>query len=235
MIQVKDLTKRYNELLAVDRINFKIKKNEVVALLGLNGAGKTTTLRLLSGFLTPTQGSVRINSYDLLNQPMELKKQIGYLPETPSLYLDMRVIDFLRYMYRIRLYTKDGEEKAIKNALEKTNTTEQAFDYIGTLSAGYRKRVGLAQALVHNPPVLILDEPISELDPLQIIDMRNLILSLKREHTIFISSHILSEVSKTADRFLFIKKGKLPKEETAASLKKKNISLEKFFMEINKD
>ena len=233
MIQVKNLTKRYGNLLAVDNLSFTIKKNEVVALLGLNGAGKTTTLRVLTGFLSPTKGSVCINSFDLFHQSMELKKQFGYLPETPALYPDMRVKDFLRYMYRIRLYTKNGEEKAIKNVLEKTNISDRAFEYIGNLSAGYRKRVGLAQALVHNPPVLILDEPISELDPLQIIDMRKLIISLKKEHTILISSHILSEVSKTADKFIFISEGRLIREETNMSLKNENLSLESLFIKVN--
>ncbi len=233
MIQIKNLTKRYSNLLAVDNLTFQVNKNEVVALLGLNAAGKTTTLRMLTGFLNPTKGSIKINKFELLHQPMELKKQFGYLPETPALYPDMRVRDFLQYMYRIRLYSKNNENQAIKNALQKTNIMDRASDYIGNLSAGYRKRVGMAQALVHDPPVLILDEPISELDPLQIIDMRNLILTLKQDHTILISSHILSEVSKTADRFLFIKKGKFICEETNTSLKDKNISLEDSFIKIN--
>ncbi len=235
MIQIENLTKQYGSLLAVDDLSFTIERNEVVALLGLNGAGKTTTLRVLTGFLSPTRGDIRINSFDLFHQPMELKKQFGYLPETPALYPDMRVKDFLKYMYRIRLYTKEGEEEAIESALQKTNISDRSCDYIENLSAGYRKRVGMAQALVHNPPVLILDEPISELDPLQIIEMRNLIISLKKEHTILISSHILGEVSKTADKFLFINKGKLIREETSISLKNKNLSLESLFIEVNQN
>ena len=188
---------------------------------------------MLTGFLSPTKGNITINSYDLLKQPMELKQQIGYLPETPALYPDMRVIDFLTYMYRIRLYTKQNEETSVKNALDKTNLNKHTYDFIGNLSAGYRKRVGIAQAVVHNPPILILDEPISELDPLQIVDIRNLILSLKKEHTILVSSHILSEVSQTADRFLFIKDGKLLKEETKKTFESGGNSLEKYFMELN--
>ena len=233
MIQVSELTKYYQKNLAVDNLTFNILENEVVALLGLNGAGKTTTLRMLTGFLTPTRGNITVNSYDFFNQSMELKKQIGYLPETPSLYLDMKVDDFLKYMYRIRMYSKNKELEAVEECLDKVNLLEESKSLIGTLSAGYRKRVGIAQAIVHNPPVLILDEPISELDPVQIIEMRNLILSLKKEHTILISSHILSEVSQTADRFLFIKKGKLIGEETKEYMQTKSTTLEKLFLELN--
>lgn len=233
MIQVSALTKFYGDFLAIDQLSFSIQDREVVALLGLNGAGKTTVLRILTGFLSPTKGNITMNSFDLLKQPMDIKRQIGYLPENPALYPDMRVIDFLRYMYRIRLYTKQSEEASIKNALEKTNLEDQSQNYIGNLSAGYRKRVGIAQAVVHNPPVLIFDEPISELDPLQIIDVRNLILSLKKDHTILISSHILSEVSQTADRFLFIKDGKLVGEETKKTFESGGVTLEKHFMEVN--
>ena len=233
MIQVSELTKYYQKNLAVDGLTFHIQKNEVAALLGLNGAGKTTTLRMLTGFLTPTKGNITVNSYDSFSQSTELKKQIGYLPEMPSLYPDMKVNDFLQYIYRIRMYSKHKEQEAIEQCLGKVNLLDKSQSLVGTLSAGYRKRVGIAQAIVHNPPVLILDEPISELDPIQIIEMRNLILSLRKEHTVLISSHILSEVSQTANHFLFIKNGKLIGEETKKSLQTKKISLEKLFLELN--
>ena len=233
MIQISGLTKFYGTFLAIDQLSFSVQAREVVALLGLNGAGKTTTLRILTGFLSPTRGTVTMNSFDLLKQPMDIKRQIGYLPEIPALYPDMRVVDFLRYMYRVRLYTKKDEEASIQSALQKTNIEDRAHSYIGNLSAGYRKRVGIAQAMVHKPPVLIFDEPISELDPLQIVEIRNLILTLKKDHTILISSHILSEVSQTADRFLFIKEGRLVGEETKSTLGSGNMTLEKRFMEIN--
>ncbi len=234
MIEVKNLSKSYRKNVnAVDDLSFKIDRNEVVAFLGVNGAGKTTTLRMLTGFLAPTSGEVNINSFSLLEDHMDLKKQIGYLPETPAFYPEMTIEGFLRYMYRIRSYSKENEEERIENSLEKTNLKDHRDHQIGHLSAGYRKRVGISQALVHNPPVLILDEPISELDPVQIIEMRNLILSLKEEHTILVSSHILSEVSQTADRYLFIHKGKLVAEETSSSLKEKNMSLEAMFIQLS--
>ena len=220
MISVENLSKKYGDFLAVDDISFSIKQNEVVALLGLNGAGKTTTLRMLTGFLAPTRGNIVVNDFNLLESPMQLKRQIGYMPENPALYLDMTVESFLKYMYRLRMYTDENEAQAVDRVLQKTNLDHRRTDLIGSLSAGYRKRVGLAQALVHGPPVLIFDEPISDLDPLQIIEIRNLLLELKKEHTILVSSHILSEVSRTADRYLFIHDGKLVAEETPDSLRK---------------
>ena len=190
-----------------------------MALLGLNGAGKTTTMRMLTGFLTPTSGDIQINEFSLLKHPMQLKKQIGYMPENPALYLDTTVEDFLTYMYRLRLYTKQNEKEAVKASMQKTNIYHRRADLVGNLSAGYKKRAALAQALVHNPRVLIFDEPISDLDPLQIIEIRNLIVELKKEHTILVSSHILSEVSQTADRYLFLHDGFLVAQETPHSIR----------------
>ena len=220
MIHVENLTKKYGNFLAVDDISFTIKTKEVVGLLGLNGAGKTTTLRMLTGYVTPTRGDIHINNYSLIDQPMQLKQQIGYMPESPALYLDHTVKEFLTYIYRLRMYTKDNEDEAVKLSMQKVNVLHRANDTIGSLSAGFKKRVALAQALVHNPSVLIFDEPISDLDPRQIIEMRNLILKLKADHTLLVSSHILSEVSQIADRYLFINNGKLIAEETPESLEK---------------
>ena len=220
MIQVKNLTKYYGEFLAIDHLSFSIEKNNVVALLGKNGAGKTTTLRILTGFLPPSSGDIYINGlYSFKNH--EFKKQIGYLPERPAFYPDLTIEAFLKYMYRLRLYSKESEKEAIDKSLEKTNLLNRRKDLIGTLSAGYKKRVGLAQAIIHNPPVLIFDEPIADLDPIQIVEVRNLILELKKEHTILISSHILSEVSQIADKFIFIDKGKSIAEENSSNLRKK--------------
>ena len=220
MIHVENLTKKYGNFLAVDDISFKIQTKEVVGLLGLNGAGKTTTLRMLTGYVTPTKGDIHINNYSLIEQPMKLKQQIGYMPENPALYLDHTVKEFLTYIYRLRMYTKHNEDEAVKLSMRKVNVLHRANDTIGSLSAGFKKRVALAQALVHNPPVLIFDEPISDLDPRQIIEMRNLILKLKADHTLLVSSHILSEISQIADRYLFINNGKLIAEETPKSLEK---------------
>ena len=220
MIHVENLTKKYGNFLAVDDISFKIQTKEVVGLLGLNGAGKTTTLRMLTGYVTPTKGDIHINNYSLIDQPMELKQQIGYMPESPALYLDHTVKEFLTYIYRLRMYTKHNEDEAVELSMQKVNVLHRANDTIGSLSAGFKKRVALAQALVHNPSVLIFDEPISDLDPRQIIEMRNLILKLKADHTLLVSSHILSEISQIADRYLFINNGKLIAEETPESLEK---------------
>ena len=220
MIHVENLTKKYGNFLAVDDISFKILTKEVVALLGLNGAGKTTTLRMLTGYVTPTKGDIHINHYSLIDQPMKLKQQIGYMPENPALYLDHTVKEFLTYIYRLRMYTKHNEDEAVKLSMQKVNVQHRANDTIGSLSAGFKKRVALAQALVHNPSVLIFDEPISDLDPRQIVEMRNLILKLKANHTLLVSSHILSEISQIADRYLFINNGKLIAEETPESLEK---------------
>jgi len=222
MLQVKNLSKNYGSFEAVKDISFTLNNNEAVALLGLNGAGKTTTLRMLTGFLMPTTGDIYIDNTSLQEQANELKKNIGYLPEKPALYLEMTVEAFLRYMLRLRLQTiENTEEQKIDLALEKAQLKDKKNQVIGSLSMGFKKRVGLAQALVHNPKILIFDEPIADLDPQQIIEVRNLILNLKKEHTIILSSHILSEVAKTADRYLFIHQGKLVAQETKQSLEDK--------------
>lgn len=218
MIEVQGLTRKFGNVTAVDHFNFQVNENEVVALLGLNGAGKTTTLRMLTGYLSPTEGSIFIEGFSSENEPLEVKRRIGYLPERPALYNEMTVSDFLRYMYRIRLYTRDNEDAAVASAMQKTGIEDKAHSLIGTLSAGYKKRVGLSQALVHSPRILILDEPITDLDPLQIVEIRELILGLKKEHTILLSSHILSEVQHVADRYLFLREGRLVAEETRESL-----------------
>ncbi len=232
MIEVSHLYKQYGDFLAVKDISFSLPQNQVLALIGLNGAGKTTILRMLTGFLSITKGSIKINSYDTLEEPRKLKEQIGYLPETPSLYINMKVNEFLSYMYRLRKSSKNNEKTSINNALEKTGLTDKKNHYIYSLSAGYKKRVGIAQAIVHNPEVLILDEPMSELDPLQIVEMRKLILLLKKNHTVLLSSHILSEISLVADKILFIKLGKVLEICTIEELNKKNIPLEEYFMNL---
>lgn len=221
MLVVKNLSRYYGAVLALKNIHFALKEQEVVALLGLNGAGKTTTLRLLTGYLFPSEGSVFIDGVNLYQDLEKARQEIGYLPENPQLYQEMTVRSFLSYVYRMRRATRQGEEEAVLRALEKAKISDKSQEKIANLSAGLKKRVALAQALVHNPKLLILDEPLSDLDPLQIAEMRRLIGELKKEHTILLSSHILKEVAQVADRFLFLRKGELVAEENWSSLQEK--------------
>lgn len=221
MLVVKNLSRYYGAVLALKNIHFALKEQEVVALLGLNGAGKTTTLRLLTGYLFPSEGSVFIDGVNLYQDLEKARQEIGYLPENPQLYQEMTVRSFLSYVYRMRRATRQGEEEAVLRALEKAKIADKSQEKIANLSAGLKKRVALAQALVHNPKLLILDEPLSDLDPLQIAEMRRLISELKKEHTILLSSHILKEVAQVADRFLFLRKGELVAEENWSSLQEK--------------
>ncbi|MDX1959746.1 MAG: ABC transporter ATP-binding protein [Leptospiraceae bacterium] len=209
MITVDNLTKYYGDKLAISNLKFELKKGEIVGLLGLNGSGKTTTIRILTGFLIPTEGSVSIDGINNFSEPIEAKKKIGYLPETPPLYEDMDIESYLTYVAKIKGIDDSKIESELKRVMEKTSVTDVSQKLIAHLSLGYRKRVGIAQALLGNPPVIIMDEPISGLDPKQILEMRNMITGLKGEHTVLVSSHILSEVYKTCDRFLFIHEGKL--------------------------
>ncbi|RME91373.1 MAG: ABC transporter ATP-binding protein [Candidatus Hydrogenedentota bacterium] len=232
MIEVKNLTRKFGDVVAVNHFSFRVEKNEVVALLGLNGAGKTTTLRMLTGYLSPTEGSITIDGFSSESDPLEIKKRIGYLPEKPAFYPQATVREFLTYFYRLRKNTRDNETDAVQLAMEKTDLTDRADQKVGTLSAGYKKRVGIAQAIVHSPKILILDEPITDLDPLQIVEIRELIKELKKEHTILLSSHILSEVGQVADRYLFLREGVLVAEETQQSLHDKVHSVQKYKLKV---
>lgn len=211
MIQVSNLSKSYGEKRAIQNLNFTLEKGEVVGLLGLNGAGKTTTIRILTGYLIPTAGDAKINGKSIFDEPLEAKKKIGYLPESPPLYEEMNVRDYLKFVARIKAVPQEIFQQEIERVLSKTGITEVQDHIIGQLSLGFRKRVGIAQALVGNPDVIIMDEPISGLDPKQIIEIRNLIKDLAGEHTVLISSHILAEIYKTCDKFLFIQDGRLKK------------------------
>ncbi|MCB1147085.1 MAG: ABC transporter ATP-binding protein [Leptospiraceae bacterium] len=228
-ISVVNLEKWYGNFCALSSLSFSVGPGEIAALLGLNGAGKTTTIRVLTGFLVPTSGEVRINGAGYFEDSIEYRKKFGYLPERPALYDDMKVESYLKFMLQLRTENSGQEETLLENALLKTDLVSRRKSIIGTLSAGFKKRVGVAQAIIHDPDVLILDEPVSDLDPVQIVEIRNLLLELKERHTILVSSHILSEVSKTADRFLFIHQGKLAREETRSSINVDNI--EKIFLE----
>jgi ABC-2 type transport system ATP-binding protein len=220
MIEVEGLTKYYGEHAAIRDLSFTIGKGEVIGFLGLNGAGKSTTLRVLGCVLLPTAGRVRIGGLDLVTQPHEVRQRIGFLPDTPPLYNEMTVGDYLAFVARLRGVATSDTEKRVREAEEKTGLADVHGDVVGTLSHGYRQRVGLAQAMVHNPELLILDEPTSGLDPVQIVEMRRLIRNLGGQHTVLLSSHILSEISQTCDRLLVINEGVLVAQGSEAELSK---------------
>src|SRR6185312_2064657 len=218
MIEVEGLTKYYGEHAAIRDLSFTINKGEVIGFLGLNGAGKSTTLRVLGAVLLPTAGRVKIDGLDLGTEPHEVRKRIGFLPDVPPLYNEMSVGDYLGFVAQLRGVPAEEVEGRVREAEAKTTLTEMHGEIIGTLSHGYRQRVGVAQALVHRPQLLILDEPTSGLDPAQTKEMRKLIRDLRGEHTVLLSSHILPEVSQTCDRLLIIDEGKLVASGTEAEL-----------------
>jgi ABC-2 type transport system ATP-binding protein len=218
MIQVEGLTKYYGERAAIRDLSFTIEKGEVIGFLGLNGAGKSTTLKVLGCVLLPTSGRVMIDGFDVTRDPHEIRKRIGFLPDTPPLYDEMTVEGYLEFVAELRGVTRDQLSSRVNEAMKKTSLTDRKDDLIGSLSHGYRQRVGVAQALVHNPKLLILDEPTGGLDPVQIVEMRELIRQLKGEHTVLVSSHILGEISQICDRYLVIQQGEIIARGTEADL-----------------
>jgi ABC-2 type transport system ATP-binding protein len=218
MIEVEGLTKRYGRQTAVDGISFKVQKGEILGFLGPNGAGKTTTMRILTCFLPPTSGTARVAGYDVFDDPLQVKKRVGYLPETPPLYPDMEVETFLDFVAKIKGVVARDRKGKIGDAIEKCRIGDVRGKLIGKLSKGYRQRVGIAQAILHNPDVLILDEPTSGLDPKQIIETRELIKGLGGDHTIILSTHILPEVSMTCGRVVIINNGRVVAEDTPDNL-----------------
>jgi ABC-2 type transport system ATP-binding protein len=218
MIKVEGLTKRYARTVAVDNISFEVEKGTIVGFLGPNGAGKTTTMRVLTCFLPPTAGTASVAGFDVLENPMEVKKRIGYLPETPPLYPEMEVSEYLKYVGQLKGISSADIAKRVDEVAGRCALGEVRNKLIGKLSKGYRQRVGLAQAIIHNPEVLILDEPTSGLDPKQIIEIRELLKSLAGEHTIILSTHILPEVEHTCERVIIINQGKLVAIDSVANL-----------------
>ena len=214
MIQVSHLTKRYGERTAVDDLSFQVNAGEIVGFLGPNGAGKSTTMKILTGFMPASDGAVNVAGFDVFERPMDVKRNVGYLPETPPVYLEMRVRDYLAFAARLHQVSKTDIPKAVDLAIQKTGLAEVRDRLIGNLSKGFRQRVGLAQALVHNPKILILDEPTVGLDPKQIIEIRELIKGLGGDHTVILSSHILPEVTATCQRIIVINRGKIVAEDT---------------------
>lgn len=218
MIEIENLTKRYGDKLAVDNISFKVKKGSIVGFLGRNGAGKSTTMNIITGYISATSGTARINGYDILKNPREVKKCIGYLPEKPPIYQEMTVDEYLKFVCAI----KDVKASAISGHIDEIAQLVKLTDVmkrrIGNLSKGYQQRVGMAQALVGNPEVLILDEPTVGLDPKQIIEIRRMIKALGKKHTIILSSHILPEVADVCEQVVIINEGKIVAQDTLSNL-----------------
>jgi len=218
MIDVERLTKFYGPKKAIDDVSFHVKKGEILGFLGPNAAGKTTTMRVITCYLSASAGTARVNGYDIFNNPIEVKRQIGYLPENPLLYMEMTVENFLTFVGKIRSLSGKELKRRLSDVMDKASIGHVKDRIISRLSKGYKQRVGLAQALLHDPKVLLLDEPTSGLDPKQIIEVRELIKSLAGEHTIILSTHILPEVSMTCGRVVIINEGKIVAQDTPENL-----------------
>jgi ABC-2 type transport system ATP-binding protein len=237
VIEARGLTKRYGDLVAVEEVSFSLARGEVVGFLGPNGAGKTTTIRMLTGFLPPTDGTAVIAGHDIFGDPIAARRAIGYLPETPPLYPEMTVRSFLEYVARIKDVPRVERRAAVDRALERTALTDVRRQVIGTLSRGFRQRVGLAQAIVHNPPVLILDEPTAGLDPLQIREIRALITELTApsqgdtQQTVILSTHILAEVDAICRRVILLHQGRKVVDAPLSELTSGGRSLDQIFTE----
>lgn len=225
VIEVSNLTKRYGEIVALDRVSFSLHKGHILGFLGPNGAGKTTTMRILTGYLAPTSGDVRVAGFDILTHPREVRRRIGYLPETPPLYDDMVVEDYLKFVGRIKDVPRSTLRQRVQDVADKCGLGTVRGRLIRNLSKGFRQRVGLAQALLNEPEVLILDEPTIGLDPNQIIEIRRLIKSLAGQHTIILSTHILPEVMMTCDKIVIISRGRVVLEESLEHITSQHRSL----------
>jgi ABC-2 type transport system ATP-binding protein len=214
MIEVSNVTKRYGDLTAIDRVSFTVEKGEVLAFLGPNGAGKTTTMRVLTCFMPATEGLARVAGFDCFEQPQEVKRRVGYLPETPPLYQELTVTEYLTFTGRLKGMTANDLRAGLDRVIERLSLGDVRHRLIGNLSRGYKQRVGLGQALLHDPPVLILDEPTVGLDPKQIIEIRDLIKSLAGSHTVILSTHILPEATAVCQRVVIINGGRIVAEDT---------------------
>jgi ABC-2 type transport system ATP-binding protein len=234
VIEVKSLSKNYGPHVAVDQISFSVRKGEVVGFLGPNGAGKTTTMKMISGFLAPSSGSSMVAGFDIFENPLEVKKRIGYLPETPPLYGEMSVENYLRFVAKIKKVDSDRVSSQVEMAIQKTDLGSVRKRMIQNLSKGYRQRVGISQAIVSDPEVLIMDEPTVGLDPRQVAEVRDLIKELAGQHTIILSTHILSEVQATCKRIIIINKGKIVAEDTLESLGRRMTGTSRVLMRVGK-
>jgi ABC-2 type transport system ATP-binding protein len=233
MIRVEGLTKDYGIRRAIDQLTFGAEQGEILGFLGPNGAGKTTTMRILCGYMPPTSGRAEVAGFDVVDQSLEVRRRVGYMPETVPLYPDMTVFDYLKFMADLR-HLKNGEDR-VDNVLEKVHLEDRSEGFIGNLSKGMRQRVGLAQALLHDPEVLILDEPTIGLDPAQIIEVRNLIRELGRQHTVLLSTHILSEAQQVCNRVLIINKGRIVTEDTPERLQARLTGAQRLSVKVGGD
>jgi ABC-2 type transport system ATP-binding protein len=219
LIEVRNLIKYYGSKIALNDLSFDVHKGEILGFLGPNGAGKSTTMKIITGFLSSTEGNVTVDGLDVFNDSLEVRKLIGYLPEHPPLYLDMTVKDYLYFAARIKGVSRKHIKEAVDTNVEKCNLQKYYNAYCKSLSKGYRQRVGIAQAIVHDPSILILDEPTIGLDPIQIVEIRNLIKSFGGEHTVILSTHILPEVEMTCERVIIINDGRVVAEDLTSNLK----------------
>jgi ABC-2 type transport system ATP-binding protein len=233
VIEVQHLTKRYGPFTAVDDVSFSVGSGEILGFLGPNGAGKTTTMRVITGYMPASEGSVTVAGFDVFTAPIEAKKRTGYLPETPPLYPDMTVRDYLTFVARIKNVPSRDVRSRVDEVMKRTHVADMAARHCGKLSKGYRQRVGLAQALIHNPDVLVLDEPTAGLDPKQIIESRQLIKELGGSHTVVLSTHILPEVSQTCQRVVIIAKGKVVAVDTPDNLTARLRGSETMFLQVH--
>jgi len=232
MITVKELTKRYARTTAVDQISFEVAKGQIVGFLGPNGAGKTTTMRILTCFLPPSAGTASVAGFDVLEDPLEVKRRIGYLPETPPIYPEMETAEYLKFVGKLKGLSGTNLRKRVDYVCERCAVADVRTKLLGKLSKGYRQRVGLAQAIIHNPDVLILDEPTAGLDPKQINETRDLIKDLAGEHTIILSTHILPEVEQTCEQVIIINKGKLVATDSVRNLQARARGAESVLVEV---
>ena len=233
MIEVQHLTKRYGRVTAVEDVSFRVERGEILGFLGPNGAGKTTTMRILTGFMPATEGKAIVAGFDVFEQPIEAKRRTGYLPETPPLYPDMRVGEYLSFVAKIKGVAPAERKERIRAVMQRTRIDDMANRLCSKLSKGYRQRVGLAQAIIHNPDVLILDEPTAGLDPKQIIETRQLIKELAGDHTIILSTHILPEVSQTCERVVIINKGRVVAVDTPDNLTSRLQGSETLYVQVD--
>jgi len=235
VIEVQHLSKRYGRVAAIDDLNFRVERGEILGFLGPNGAGKTTTMRILTGYMPATEGKAVVAGFDVFDQPMEAKRRTGYLPETPPLYPEMTVREYLQFVARIKIKGVSSSERRgrVEDSMRRTRVDDMANRHCGKLSKGYRQRVGLAQAILHNPEVLILDEPTAGLDPKQIIETRLLIKELAGTHTIVLSTHILPEVAQTCDRVVIINKGRVVAVDTPANLTARLRGSETMYLQVD--
>ena len=230
MITVENLTKRYAAKMAIESVSFQVEKGEILGFLGPNGAGKTTTMRIVTGFMPASDGTVRVDGFDVFENPLDVRRRIGYLPENPPLYLEMTVAGYLRFVAKIKGVPKEKIDLEIKRVMERASIADVAERIIAKLSKGYKQRVGLAQALIGDPPVLILDEPTIGLDPKQIHEVRELIKDLAGNHTVVLSTHILPEVEQTCNRVVIIDRGKIVAVDTPQNLRLQLQGAERVFM-----